>query len=704
MKQASEQYRKEMMEPWRGQWLLNLYIGFIQEKFQASAVIDAEDETSFLASTYQENLFSNKTLDTPVATFEKNLFKADGAAEFMDTAHTAVGLKYYGIISEALSGADNTIDFAMRFTSSRGDRDLRGLTLHFVDVYPTLFNVSTYSNGQRVFSKDYTNGSLIFETTDVFGENADEMVITIKKMNKPYVRFRMSYVLFGVGVNFTNENFLSVGGTYKEFSHPCSVELPTKDLSLTLENYDGQYDIDKQGSLINLASVGQDVSLQVGYVRLEDGVTELLPSEKLELASFDIDGSSLKIEAVDFLRNENADVDLNDESLFTESTTLYDIAQVIKQKIENESFTVVLDDSLKDVPIKYTSIQTSCKEAFMMLAGAGRCTMSLTERGLVIRRTDYDKSRLSVESSSAAPYSKYSQILNPDVAVSIGSFERNKTRADGLSIYPGKTPSDAFKSGYISDLLSDQYGEFSDYPYFDIVSEEAISTDYLMIRFNDTTPKEIIIETYYDNESVESTTLTDLTDSVIDLAYSFVSFNRMRIKVKTIHEPYRRVYVDYVSFDKKIYDITYEICNQNKPKLNLEDTVRNIIVTYSNLQPDEDGEYELVENTVTIPCNQKGTDIEYDNPFITTEKVARDVGEWLKDYYMTQIFYDISLVGDPTMEVDDIVRVPNPNNDNILADIEESDIRFSNGGLRGTIKVRRRNNGLVRTKNRLAVR
>lgn len=702
MKQASEQYRKEMQEPWRGQWLLSLYIGFVQERFQNSAVIDTEDELSFLSSTYAKNMFSNTVLDTSVATFEKDMFKADGSCQFMDAQHTSLDLKYYGIISEALSDENSSIDFSMTFTSSRNDRDLRGLTLYFVDTYPTLFNITAYSNGTQVFTRDYTNSSFKFETTDVFGEDADEMVLTVKKMNKPHVRFRMSYVLFGVGVGFTNENFLSAGGLYKESSHPCSVELPAKDLSITLDNYSGQYDIDKEGSLINLATVGQDVLLQVSYVK-EDGSIEDIPSEKMELSRFDIDDGSMKIEAVDFLRNENAEIAFDDPSLFDEDTTLYDIAVVLKESIENENFTVILDDSLKDVPIKYTSIHTTCKEAFMMLSGAGRCTMSLTDKGLVIRRTNYDKSNLSIEASDTAPYSNYSQILDPDTAVPMASFEADKIRADGLSIYPGKTPSQSFKSGYISDAVSNLYGEFEQYPFFDVISEEVISTDYVLIRFNDCSPRDIIIETYYDDSSIETLELDDLVGNTVDLSYSFVSFNRMRIKVKSIYEGNRRVYVDYVSFDKKVYDITYDICDTNKPKLELEDTVRNIIVDYSNLQL-VDGDYELVENSVVIPCNSKGTDVEYDNPFITTQEVAQDVGEWLREYYATQIFYDVSLIGDPTMQVGDIVRVPNPNNDNILADIEDNEIRFSNGGIRGKIRVRRRNNGLVRTKNRLAVR
>lgn len=703
MKQASEQYREEMKFPFRGQWLVNLYIGFIQEGFQASGVIDTDDEISFLSQNYKNYMFANRSIDTPIATFEKDMFKADGSYQFMDEAHTGITLSYYGIISESLSNEDTSIDFAMTFTSDRGERDLKGLTLYFNDTYPTLFNISTYKDGVQIFTKDYTNGSLQFETTDVFGTDADTMTIHIKKMNKPYVRFRMSYVLFGVGVSFTNDNFLSNTGNFKAYSHPCSVDLPTKDLDMTFDNYDGSFDLDRKGSLINLATIGQDVSLQVGYVR-EDGVTESLPSEKLELSSFDVDGTSLKIKAVDFLRNENESISFDDPSIFNDRTTLYDIGMVLKKSVKNENFEVILDDSLKDVPIKYTAVDTSCKEAFMMLAGAGRCMMSLTEKGLVIRRTDYDKSQLSISSSSHVPYSNPSQILTPDTSIPWGSFELNRVRADGLSVFPSSTPHQSLKSGYISEALSDKNGNYTEAPYFDIISQEAISTDYLTVVFNGMTPRDITIETYYNDDALETVEMNNIKDSTLNISYSFVSFNKMRIKINSIYEPYRRVYVDYVSFDKYVYELDYGLCIE-KPKADVEDMVRNIIVYYSHLEPskEQEGEYELIENSVTIPCNSKGSDIEYENPFVTTEEVAMDVGQWLKDYYMTQIFYEVSLVGDPTMEVDDVVKVPSDYDDNVLCDIEENEIDFSNGGIRGKIRARRRNNGLVRAKSRLAV-
>ncbi len=702
MKQASELYRAEMREPWRGQWLLNLYIGFIQEKFQSSAVIETSEKLSFLSENHDDYLFNNRAVTRSIATFEKDVFKADGSSDFMNQGHSGVGLDYYGFISEELSDQNNNIDVIMRFKSDRGDRDLRGLTLDFYDTYPTLLNVTTYADGEQVFSQDYSNDSFHFESTDVFGEDADEMVITIKKMNKPYVRFRLNYVLFGVGVLFTNDKFLSTQGTFTSYMHPYSISLPTKDLSLVLDNSGYQYDIDKIGSLVNLVSIGQDVSLQIGYRRLTDGVVETLPSEKLELASYDLSSTSLTIQATDFLRNENAEIIWDDKEFFNTPKTLYDVAMAMKQYIQNEEFTVVVDDALKDVPIKYTSITTTCKNMFLMLAGAGRCTMSLTERGLLIRRTDYQISQFTATATDMSPYAKIEQILNRDPSTLYASFEKDKVPASGKYIFPDKKPSESFKSGYISDVISDGYGRFSKYPTFTITSEEVIATDYLTIVFHDCNVQDVIVETYYNDESREVINFDNVNDSVLQVQRPFESFNKMIVKIKDITEPYRRVAVQYFSFDKQIYDITLDICTE-RPTMNLEDMIRNIIVYYSHMEWDSEiGDYQLVQDSVSIQCNHKGTDVEYSNPLVTTAEVATDVGNWLKEYYQTQVFYTIPMSGDPTIESDDIVRIPSEFNDNILCDVETATTTFANGGLRGTINVRRRNDGMVTTQNRLA--
>lgn len=701
MKQASDQYREEMKFPFRNRWQISMYVGLIREKFQSTAYLTPMGKISKLSPNYNEYLFKDGVITERVATFEQNVVRANGNHLFTDERNSVSEIGNYGLISDILSDEHSVIDFSMKFASKNNERGLKGLTMYFDEVYPSEFTISVYDKGQELFTKQYTNDSMIFQTEDTFDDEGSEMVIHITKMNQPHVRFRLRYILFGVGVQFTNENFLSSTGELSSFMHSRSVELPTYDLSLTLDNYDDRFNFDRQGSLLNLADAGQDVVFQVQYIR-NDGVLENIPSTMLELSSFKADGSSLMIKAVDFLRNENAQVEFDDPSFFTSTTTLYDVGKKVKESLSNVSFDVVLDDSLKDIPMKFSHIKTSVKQAFMMIASAGRCIMDLKDKGLFIRRVEYAHADMSVSSTDKLPYSDM-DILTPNDVIPFATFELNRQKADGSYLFPNDLVNTMFKTGYISKSMSNQYGDFKDIPYIELSMTEGVSPSYFSMIFNSTMPRHIVIKTYYGNEPRETLEYTNIKGGNFETLHDFISFDKMRVEFKEIHEPYSRVYVTYVSFDENIYDMTKSLYLRTIPKGTILEPIRNIIVYYTTSTKDTEGNYEDTKKSVAIKCNIKGSDVEYDNPFITTEEVARETGEWLKTYYVTRIEYDLEYVGDPTLEVNDIIRLENDYNDNLLCDIEENQISFSNGGINGKIKARRREDELARTKNKLAV-
>lgn len=700
MKQASEQYREEMKFPFRNRWQISMYVGLIREKFQSTAYLTPMGKISVLSPNYNDYIFKDEAILDRVATFEQNLIKADGSHIFTDKENSVSEFGNYGLISDVLSNENSVIDFSMKFSSKTSERGLKGLTMYFDEVYPTEFTISVYDKGQELFTKQYTNSTMVFQTEDVFDDEGSEMIIHITKMSQPYVRFRLRYILFGVGVQFTNENFLSSAGDLSSFMHSRSVELPTCDLSLTLDNYDDKFNFDRQGSLLNLADIGQDVVFQVQYI-MEDGTIENIPSTVLELSTCEADGSSLKLKAVDFLRNENATIVFDDPSFFTGSTTLYDVGMKVKESLSNISFDVILDDSLKDIPMKFSHIETTVKQAFMMIASAGRCIMDLKDKGLFIRRVDYTHSDMTASSTNKLPYSDMN-VLTPDNVIPFATFELNRQKADGSYLFPKNVTNTMFKTGYISNSISDQHGDFTDVPYVELSMSEAVSPSYFSVVFNSTTPRHIIIKTYYENELRETLEYTDINGSNFETLHDFISFDKMRIEFMEIYEPYSRVYVTYVSFDKNVYDVTKDLYLSAVPKGAILESVRNIIVYYTTSTKDSEGNFEDTKKSVTISCNIKGSDVEYDNPFITTEEVARETGEWLKSYYTTRIEYDFDYVGDPTLEVNDVIRLESDYNDNLLCDIEENEISFSNGGISGKIKARRREDELVRTQSRLA--
>lgn len=697
MKITSDEYKAEMAEPFRNRWYITLYVGFIREKFQFSAQLNPLSELSFLSTGSNSYIFDNQQIDERIATFEQDLFKADGSSVFMNEAHSNVGLPFYGLVSEPLSDAEGNINWQIGITSSAGEKGLGGLTLAFMeDVHPTSLTLYGLEGSDIVFSKDYTNDGMEFTTTDDFGDDVDQLIIKVNKLNKPYRRFRLRYILLGVGIVFNNEDFLIGAGSYKQYMHSRSVELPTQDLTLKLDNYEDRFNFDRDGSLINLLEAGQDVSLQILY-EMEDGTIEYIPEETVEVASFSADQSSLTIKAVDFLRNENAEIVFDDPSFFTSSTTLYDVAEYVVSFVENTTFTVEFDEALKSVPVQFRECKTTVKEALMMIASAGRCVMEFIPKGLRLRRKDIKHANMGSGSTTGTPYSNNEFAVSGAIST-YADFQQDFVRANGIYTFPPTTPTN--RTGYISAQLSDADGAFDGEVSCYITSDEGISPSYLLVNFVGVTPVEYTITTYFDDVVVETLSFTEGDTSSIAYYHDFETLNKVEIKVTKILEPYRRVVVSYMGFDEYIYTIDENILETQKPVAELTDMVRNLFVNYGYSAAEEDG-WLTIEDSVQIACNSKGTDIEYSNYFITNQEVAEDVGEWLKEYYEVQMTYEFSWMGDPSLEVNDTIRVPNEYNNNLLCNVETNDIDFSNGGIRGKIEARRNVNGVDSTKNRL---
>lgn len=698
MKTTSEQYKREMLEPWRGSWLINLYIGIIKELFQNTAIGSPISPLSFLSNNYNQYLFNDSIINDNVATFEKNLIKANGTYIFTDEKHTNVGVPFYGVISEEVSRETNELDFSISFKSKENIVGLGGLTLYFFETYPTLFDIIVKDTGTIVYQKEYTNDSLIFSTSDNFSDIGNELILVIKKMNKPYVRFRLSYVLFGVGINFTNNDFLEAGGSYSSFMHPRSIELPTQSLSLQIDNYENRFDFDKKGSLINLMQSGQDISLQIGY-RKEDGEVEYLSKDTMELSNFDMQNNSLKINAIDFLSNQNNMIVFDDPSFFKAGTTLYEVAQEVIKQFKNTSFEIILDDALRSIPMKFRKIEISVKEALMMIASASRCVMEFTPKGLYIRRKEVKYVAVESESINSSPYSD-NIITNSEIITLYGTFEKDKFKANGLSKFAPKTIS-TYKTGYVSDAISDKDGLFNKEVSFIIKSDEGISPSNLTINFYDTTVKKIVIKTYFNNVLKETLEYDEINSSTFSELHDYIAFDKMVVEIKEILEPFNRVYVSYATFSDFIYNVNKEVVIENLPKGGVLDSIRDIYVNYGYASKEEDG-YLDIENQIKISCNQMGSDIEYDNPFVTYEDVAIDVAMWLRDYYESRIEYEMNWLGDPSLEVNDIISIPNDFNKNgIVCDIETNTINFTNGGINGRIIARREQDNVARTKNKL---
>lgn len=100
-------------------------------------------------------------------------------------------------------------------------------------------------------------------------------------------------------------------------------------------------------------------------------------------------------------------------------------------------------------------------------------------------------------------------------------------------------------------------------------------------------------------------------------------------------------------------------------------------------------EYAQSSKTYLYPLNKNGRTAEYENPLISTEKLAQEVSEWEGDYLYANREYDLQYRGDPRIDANDIVFLENKFVPNMLIRIYEHEVDFNGGALSGTIAARR---------------
>ena len=98
--------------------------------------------------------------------------------------------------------------------------------------------------------------------------------------------------------------------------------------------------------------------------------------------------------------------------------------------------------------------------------------------------------------------------------------------------------------------------------------------------------------------------------------------------------------------------------------------------------------YKKVTSSISVPLNDNGDTVNWDNPVIATANVARSVGNWLAAYYAAPVEYDVDWRGDPRMEAGDIIRLERKGKSTVFVRVYQNELSF-NGAWSGRILARR---------------
>lgn len=98
-------------------------------------------------------------------------------------------------------------------------------------------------------------------------------------------------------------------------------------------------------------------------------------------------------------------------------------------------------------------------------------------------------------------------------------------------------------------------------------------------------------------------------------------------------------------------------------------------------------EYILKTNKYSVQHNDNGSDIEWDNPLISTVEQAQDMEEWLSSYYLGRVEYQFAWRGDPRTDANDLFYFQTKDGKTRTIRAYENDISFD-GAWSGKIKAR----------------
>lgn len=280
---------------------------------QIEVTLVINDETpisSVTANDYDSESVLSQVVNSDLSfsqydTAELNKWVLDGNNNFIENTNV-------GYISNSTSGANKqfqtplvlTINFSQPTTTL-----IKGLTVTFSKAfqeYASNFSVAVYKNTTLIGSQSYTDNTDITKTIDI--ENLidyNKIVITINDWCLPNSKARIENVYIGERLVFNGEQLTAF--SHEQSNDLLTLELPKRSINFSLDNLNGQFDIDNPQGLYKYLAIKQKVRARYGYVI--NGVVEWIECGKFYLDEWSVtdDEQTASFTAVDTIHSNMGD-------------------------------------------------------------------------------------------------------------------------------------------------------------------------------------------------------------------------------------------------------------------------------------------------------------------------------------------------------------------------------------------------------------
>ena len=729
MQVVSKAYKNSIAEKIRHRGYIKITIGVVNSDAENNReCLLSENDLAFFADN--KSLFTDNSTIKAYATCENNISKVDGSMYFIPA-----NPPYYnnGIVTNGFAGAVK-ITF-----KQQTNLDIKGLMIDFSDNYPTEFTVS---NGD--VTRSYTLDNRYFTTEDTF-DDTDYLLITATTMLNSNTRFRIYGLTCGIANTFTNNEVISYSG--REFVSAITETIPSNDVDFTVDNQDEYYSPENPESALAYMEIGQEVKVQFGYDIDDLGTIEWVKPQKSFLKTWSANKREARFTATDSFYRLDGTYYRGEYK--PNGISLYDLALDVIQDAGITSY--FIDSYLKDLKVNNPMPPVSYGSALQIIANASRCTLSEDRRGRISIVSDFIP-EMEAYSNDAMPYSTPANVLFPStmyaemsedfsivdgtllfagtpyrtdigyvsdvISDNQGYFTSNPTLTLELEAsYSPVSFGIMFTNTYATQFIMRTY---ADGQLVDEIQANNDSTEYvydnrleafdkMVIEFTKATPNSRVF--------VESLVVGSRSDYVLRMNTELKDFplaeRQNKIKnISIVRQKYqegtelRGIYSETVKVTPETLVHTVYFYNPvHGLVLNIETTgVSGSItdsssyfaeITFSGISSETDVEYYIEgydytveEQLYTVEHNERGEEKKWTNPLISSLQMAKDLEEWLANFYLGEIEYQLDWRGDPRVDADDIFYLERPNE---LVPIRgyESTMNFSNQGWSGSLKARK---------------
>lgn len=691
MQRVSRAYQESMKSSLRERAYIMLSFGLVNREIQAKARVEEGDCTYY---SNAKNIFHGKKDDTVYATLEENFTKVDGSMFFLPRRNESNAYLDTGIVSEKL--VSDSI-FELQINLNVPAIDFKGITINFGENYPVDFDLLS-SSGQVIEFRNNTES--LFSSEEVL-EDTTEIRLIVYRMKNPRSRVRIYSIRFGYGLVYYNNDVM--GSTLESYISPIGADVPQIDFTVKLKNYDRYFDVDNPDSAINFFETGQEMEIQYGYQLPDSDEIEWVQGNRLLCAEWESDDYTATIRCHDIFRN--MDSEFYKGKYRHEKRSYYDLAVEVLEDAGHVLYS--LSPRLKRLYTNNPLPRVQHKEALQIIANACGCILSQTRDGVPQIKPSLDlHTPWEIEATYVSP--SLSEVTGKFNTNPIFSASRSEVDAhQGMTLVFGEfVPTEFIVRTYHGEVLVTEQTlkgdaisretvideEFDD---FDKVEVEFVRTaepyqpanlvsivfgntiDFTMTRTDMTSSpkaikqelvKEIVVPYYrYQSGTVEETLLSEeITVQEGDEETFFLGEAAYDFRVALEENPDGVTILDWGNYYVKV-------------QFHLTGTFRLEIFGVR---------YKVVEAYATKTLNARGKTIKWENPLVSDAEMAKNLAEWLGDYYSSGVEYEYNTRGNPELDVNDVIYQENDFRSEMKVNMYRQTLHF-NQTFSGSVTTRR---------------